>query len=63
MARISGVNIPTSKKINIALTYIFGIGNKVADSLYYCEQSMHLLDARAEVLLCILVINDLLLIE
>tara|TARA_B110000008_G_C16688447_1_gene451680 strand:- start:36 stop:416 length:381 start_codon:yes stop_codon:yes gene_type:complete len=30
MARISGVNIPTNKKINIALTYIFGIGNKVA---------------------------------
>ena len=26
MARISGVNIPTNKKINIALTYIFGIG-------------------------------------
>ena len=30
MARISGVNIPTNKKVNIALTYIFGIGNKVA---------------------------------
>ena len=30
MARISGVNIPTNKKINIALSYIFGIGNKVA---------------------------------
>ena len=30
MARISGVNIPTNKKINIALTYIFGIGNKIA---------------------------------
>ena len=33
MARISGVNIPTNKKINIALTYIFGIGNKVAGDL------------------------------
>jgi len=33
MARISGVNIPTNKKINIALTYIFGIGNKVADDI------------------------------
>ena len=33
MARISGVNIPTNKKINIALTYIFGIGNKVADNI------------------------------
>ena len=30
MARISGVNIPTNKKINVALTYIFGIGNKIA---------------------------------
>ena len=30
MARISGVNIPTNKKVNIALTYIFGIGRKIA---------------------------------
>ena len=30
MARISGINIPTNKKVNIALTYIFGIGNKIA---------------------------------
>ncbi len=26
MARIAGVNIPTKKRIDIALTYIFGIG-------------------------------------
>lgn len=26
MARISGVNIPTEKRIEVALTYIFGIG-------------------------------------
>lgn len=26
MARIAGVNIPTQKKVSIALTYIFGIG-------------------------------------
>ena len=26
MARISGVNIPTNKRVEIALTYIFGIG-------------------------------------
>ena len=37
MARISGVNIPTNKKINIALTYIFGIGNKVAVDI--CSES------------------------
>ena len=30
MARIAGVNIPTNKKVNIALTYIFGIGRKFA---------------------------------
>ena len=28
MARISGVNIPTNKRVCIALTYIFGIGPK-----------------------------------
>ena len=33
MARISGVNIPTNKKINIALTYIFGIGPKRASNI------------------------------
>ena len=33
MARISGVNIPTNKKINIALTYIFGIGNKISGDI------------------------------
>ncbi|MDC0625538.1 30S ribosomal protein S13 [Alphaproteobacteria bacterium] len=33
MARISGINIPTNKKINIALTYIFGIGNKVSSDI------------------------------
>tara|TARA_B100001287_G_C22499506_1_gene442925 strand:- start:268 stop:648 length:381 start_codon:yes stop_codon:yes gene_type:complete len=33
MARISGVNIPTNKKIHIALTYIFGIGRKVANDI------------------------------
>ena len=37
MARISGVNIPTAKKINIALTYIFGIGPKIANDL--CAQA------------------------
>ena len=33
MARISGVNIPTNKKIHIALTYIFGIGPKIAHDI------------------------------
>ena len=33
MARISGVNIPTNKKIHVALTYIFGIGPKIANDI------------------------------
>ena len=33
MARISGVNIPTNKKVHIALTYIFGIGKKIASNI------------------------------
>ena len=36
MARISGVNIPTNKRIHIALTYIFGIGSKIAER-YLCR--------------------------
>ncbi len=30
MARIAGVNIPTNKRVEIALTYIYGIGRKSA---------------------------------
>ena len=37
MARISGVNIPTNKRIHIALTYIFGIGPKIAQDI--CEKA------------------------
>ena len=33
MARISGVNIPTNKKVHIALTYIYGIGMKTANDI------------------------------
>ena len=33
MARISGVNIPSGKRIQIALTYIFGIGNTRAKKI------------------------------
>ncbi len=35
MARIAGVNIPTGKRVPIALTYIHGIGNDVAQKI--CE--------------------------
>ena len=30
MARISGVNIPTNKRVLVALTYIYGIGPKIS---------------------------------
>lgn len=33
MARIAGVNIPTNKRVAIALTYIHGIGRTTADEL------------------------------
>jgi len=33
MARISGINIPTNKKVHIALTYIFGIGKKISNEI------------------------------
>ncbi|SHI57402.1 30S ribosomal protein S13 [Wenxinia saemankumensis] len=35
MARIAGVNIPTAKRVPIALTYIHGIGPSTAKSI--CE--------------------------
>ena len=35
MARIAGVNIPTNKRVHIALTYIHGIGETTAKSI--CE--------------------------
>ena len=38
MARISGVNIPTNKKVNFALTYIFGIGPKIAGDI--CNEAL-----------------------
>ena len=33
MARIAGVNIPTEKCVNIALTYIYGIGPATAEKI------------------------------
>jgi len=35
VARIAGVNIPTHKRVHIALTYIHGIGNTAAKNV--CE--------------------------
>ena len=33
MARIAGVDIPNQKRIEIALTYIYGIGRKSANDI------------------------------
>ena len=33
MARIAGINIPDNKRIEIALTYIYGIGRSLANQL------------------------------
>lgn len=33
MARIAGVDIPNQKRVEIALTYIFGIGRKSAENI------------------------------
>ena len=44
MARIAGVNIPTAKKIEVALTYIYGIGRKTAQDI--CKKSGVSVDRR-----------------
>ena len=33
MARISGVNIPLNKRVEVGLTYIYGIGRPQANKL------------------------------
>ena len=33
MARISGIDLPNAKRIEIGLTYIFGIGRKIANDI------------------------------
>ncbi len=37
MARISGVDIPREKRLEISLTYIFGIGRTLAQKV--CEET------------------------
>ena len=33
MARISGVNLPTNKRVKVGLTYIYGIGPTIANEI------------------------------
>ena len=48
MARIAGVNLPTNKRVIIALTYIHGIGRtnaiKIADKLGGTPRAMQPVD-------------------
>jgi len=33
MARISGIDLPNAKRVEIGLTYIFGVGRKVSNDI------------------------------
>jgi|TARA_B100000809_G_C14994450_1_gene479205 small subunit ribosomal protein S13 len=33
LARISGVNLPTNKRVKVGLTYIYGIGSTIANEI------------------------------
>ena len=33
MARISGIDLPNSKRVEIGLTYIFGVGKKISNDI------------------------------
>ncbi|HJQ55842.1 MAG TPA: 30S ribosomal protein S13 [Vineibacter sp.] len=48
MARIAGVNIPTAKRVVVALQYIHGIGQRKA--LEICEKNKISLDRRVSTL-------------
>ena len=48
MARIAGVNIPTAKRVVIALQYIHGIGHRKADEI--CKKVGITLDRRVSTL-------------
>ena len=38
MARIAGVDLPRDKRIEIGLTYIYGIGRKTATNILRCHR-------------------------
>tara|TARA_Y100000590_G_scaffold73373_1_gene80794 strand:+ start:2009 stop:2386 length:378 start_codon:yes stop_codon:yes gene_type:complete len=46
MARIAGVNIPTQKKLGVALTYIYGIGKKLSSDV--CKEANVDINARVQ---------------
>jgi small subunit ribosomal protein S13 len=48
MARIAGVDLPRNKRIEIALTYIYGIGRRSAQQI--CEKAEVDLDTKTDAL-------------
>ena len=48
MARIAGVDLPRSKRIDIALTYIFGIGRTTARKI--CEKAEVSVETKTDLL-------------
>ena len=46
MARIAGVDIPNDKRLVISLTYIYGIGNKTAETI--CQKAKIELSTRVK---------------
>ena len=52
MARIAGVNIPTQKKLGVALTYVYGIGDKISKDV--CSQANVDANTRVQDLSCLL---------
>ena len=48
MARIAGVNLPNQKRLEIGLTYIYGIGRSVARRI--CEETGVDVDTKTDIL-------------
>ncbi|KJV55265.1 30S ribosomal protein S13 [Orientia chuto str. Dubai] len=46
MVRISNINIPTSKRVVIGLTYIYGIGRSAAESI--CQKAQISIDSKVK---------------
>ena len=40
MARIAGVDLPKEKRVEIGLTYIYGIGRSAADAVSYTHLTL-----------------------
>ena len=50
MARIAGVDLPKNKRVEIGLTYIYGIGRKSADEILAIQCALSVLAQAFEAL-------------